>query len=273
MNSLFWSGDRRSLGIAVVISFLLALSSGVYACSDVEKTALANVVAGVKEEIILEGYSGLDFTFTEVKCKPWPAMREYSILVNPYTYAFSNGRVDGAYLGAVVVVIDSKSGEVTGSLNDRRISEVDAISLKSIFIDAARYRLSDDGVAFGIRFLQANQSSATPLQEEFMNLYIPKGRGFKSVARGLLTSSYSGEGDGWCVFEGGASNSIFVMGTGIAHNMRDIQVVKTDRRISSRQINNGCSRTESVSGSVRVLLKFDGEQYKVPDEIKSSLSL
>ncbi|WP_447748206.1 PA3715 family protein [Pseudomonas nicosulfuronedens] len=253
--------------------FLALFSRGVFACSDIERVALDKILTEVKQEIVRDGYSSLDFTLIEPKCKLWAAKGGLSIIVNPYTYVLSGGRVDEVYLGAVIAVVDASSGGLVSSLNDRRISEIDAISLKSMVIDTARYRLSENDVAFGVRFLQGNQSSANSLQEEFLNLYVAKGHVLKSVARGVLTSTYSGEGDGRCVFEGGASSSTLLMGEKVSNGKADIKVVKVNRFISSEKSGYGCSRSERVAGSVRFWLKFDGENYEVPEGVKSSLAM
>lgn len=254
-------------------AFFALFSCGVFACSDVERVALDKVLTEVRQEVARDGYSSLDFTLIEPKCKPWPAKVGLSIMVNPYSYILSGGRVDETYLGVVIAVVDASSGGVIGSFNDRRVSEIDAISLKSVVVDTARYRLSEKDTAFGVRFLQGNQSGVNPLQEEFLNLYVVKGEGLKSVARGVVTSSYSGEGDGRCVFEGGASSSTLLMGEGVSNGKKDIKVVRVDRAVTSGHAGHDCTRLERISGSVRFLLKFDGEKYEVPEGIRSSLAL
>lgn len=258
---------------APILTLLALFSCSVLACSETESIALDKVTQKIKNSASSRNYSDLDISFPEAICKKWPSLDNTSIIVRPYSYAKTNEKVEEIYLAAVIAVIDTDTGKIKSIINDEKTTTIDAVSPDRISIDTARYRISNRDLAFGVRFLLQNQSRISPFQEEFLNLYVPSGSGIRPVARGLKTSTYSGEGNGDCLFEGTESSSTIAIGKTITNQKIDLKITTTSTRISSKEENTECVVSETKNSTIHITVKYNGEQYEFPREIRSSLAL
>lgn len=254
--------------------FLLStLSCSVLACSEAESKVLNNLSQQINRDLLISGSEKINFTTLNPVCKMWPSQQNASIIVKPYTYSISKKNIEEVYFAIAIAVINISTGEIESKLNDRRITTLDAISPERITIDTARYRASKHDSSFGIRIMQGNLSNIAPFQEEFINIYSRSGDKIKSLARGIKTSTYNGEGDGNCSFNGESSNSTISTGATITNHKNDLIISTIKTKIESKAINNKCITSTSARSTIRNKIKFNGTQYVIPKELKSSLAL
>lgn len=108
---------------------------------------------------------------------------------------------DQQFLGLAIMLVDDATGEEVSEFDDFPISTVDAISPRTVDIDTAAFKVTNEDLAFGLRIKQQNSSSVNPFSEEMLNLYLSNGTVIRNILAGLVTSGFSNEGGEQCTFE------------------------------------------------------------------------
>lgn len=235
------------IGCAVVCSFLVT-SEALARC---EKPPLSSEF----------GYS---------VCKDWPAYPGLSITalsqLESRPSSDSSGR-DGIYdLNLALVSTDGLKPVAT--YHRASVFESDAIALDDLQLDTARYKLTSDLRAFGVRVLFKGSSRINPFDQTLLSLYVKDGEMVRPVMDRLITYQYSGEWDGNCAGERSEVVRTVEIGRTGSHGFTDL-IVKS---VSTTMVGNGegeaCESRSTTAKPVITTLRYDGKQYVVPEALK-----
>lgn len=257
----------------MICLFFVLFSCSTFACSEMERLSFEKISDVAMDEVLVNGYLSFDVSGLGPLCKRWSSQPGNSIVVAPYAYTVRSGKVEETYLAAVIAVIKTSSGRVESLVNDKRIARIDAIYPTSVSVDTAKYRVSSEEVAFGVRFSQKAMSGVIQFEEQFVNLYVRSGADITSIARGIKTSSYNVESNGDCIREGTGVESILSIMNSVTNQKNDIEVTMKRKMISSEMMGGECVGGDSPDRVSRKVIRFNGLNYYVPKVVRSSLSL
>jgi len=199
-----------------------------------------------------------------MKCRVWPANPQLTLVAVPLIKSTNE---DGTVGDLELLVIDTASSAVkyrlllTDRMND------DAISISAVEFDTARYRLTQDQTAFGLRISTSGSSRPNPYDGVGLWLYVIEKGSLRSVLDGLVVSQNGGEWDTDCAGEFQSSESTLSMSSNRTHGYADITVVETkSTKTSFVEKDNNCN-DKTVTGKPQTLrLVYDGERYPIPED-------
>ncbi|MHC8325370.1 PA3715 family protein [Pseudomonas sp. LB1P83] len=203
-------------------------------------------------------------------CKDWPAYPGLTITALSQFesgYSASDYGPQGKYdLDlAVVSVGDSKP---LATYHKASAFESDAIVFENLQIDTARYKLTPDIRAFGVRVTFNGTSRLNPVSEKLLSLYVREGNKLRPVLDKLITYEYGGEWDGNCAGEIYQYTRTLEIGTTSSHGYADL-IVKT---VSTSEVGKGegeaCESKTITAKPVLTTLRYDGKNYVLPQGFK-----
>jgi len=143
------------------------------------------------------------------------------------------------------MLVDDATGEEVSEFDDFPISTVDAISPRTVDIDTAAFKVTNEDLAFGLRIKQQNSSSVNPFSEEMLNLYLSNGTVIRNILAGLVTSGFSGEGGEQCTFERDNNTAVISILKTESNKFHDLKVRQEITSRVSRISRGSC--VESVN--------------------------
>jgi hypothetical protein len=172
-----------------------------------------------------------------------------------------------------VLLIRNKSGRVVKKLSQKDAIESDAVALRGIAIDTARYQLTSKVRAFGVQAYFTSNSHSYSASYTTINLYVSDGNALKEVLSSLVMNDEAGSGD----FDFVDANDICTGTTtqikrtlAIAkttnHGYADILVTEKKKQSNSNLVKSVC-KTTPLQSTKLYTLQFDGNVYVVPKEL------
>lgn len=198
-------------------------------------------------------------------CKVWPYAPEKTIAVLMLE-AKEQAEPDFTDYDVAVYVVDSQSGKVLASKYHPRAIMDDAIYTSSVSIDTARYQLSPELRAFGVRFNHRGSSSVNPINIERLNLYTLQEQQLSLVLNNLTMNEYSGEWDGQCAGDFVLTNRALALGKQVHNGFQDLQIQTLATHKGASKKGADCVENSKVVAKTRVELKFDGKAYPVAQD-------
>ncbi len=142
----------------------------------------------------------------------------------------------------------------------------DAISLESIQLDTANYKVTNSNRALGVRLNYSGHSQPNPFSMQVLNLYDLKNK--KKILDSLIIERYQAETDTRCNAAVEERSSILVMQNKQSKNYSDIQVnskIKSYEMVGTR---GDCKEINQRLSQQSFVLKFDGQEYQLPKKYK-----
>ncbi|TRC89125.1 hypothetical protein FJV80_10230 [Mesorhizobium sp. WSM4310] len=202
-------------------------------------------------------------------CKVWPAHDDLLLAAVPLIDSAQS--VDGQHVGDIeLLVVDRKTLQVRQRLLQPRLMNDDAVAIRGIEFDTARYGLAPGVTAFGLRIDMANHSQPNPFNETDLRLYAISGNALRAVLDGLAVAGYGGEGDASCAGSFHSSQVSLAMSPTIHRGYHDIIAVErqdTDEPLPDKDGECQSHPGKSVSRTHR--LRYDGSRYPVPAALKA----
>lgn len=132
-----------------------------------------------------------------VVCKAWPYRPELTLAAIPIVEA--RPPAEGENKGDVeIIVFDRTIGKILARRLETGMAFSDAIRFSSLELDTARYDVSSELRAFGLRTSQYGSSRVNPYDEHALWLYTFNNGGIERVLDGLIVERTNGENDGDC---------------------------------------------------------------------------
>ncbi|MCX8997069.1 hypothetical protein NOF55_08105 [Rhizobiaceae bacterium BDR2-2] len=201
-----------------------------------------------------------------VVCRIWPARPELMLVAVPLMKEQLDDRNEGAL---DLLVLDSRTLHVTHRLRLDDAMSDDAIRIRSVAFDTARYRLAPDKMAFGLRLSLEGSSRANPFEEVTLRLYAIEGDRLVPVLDRIVVRQNAGEWDTMCSGEFEKTTRTLSMDSRTHKGAADI-VVTENVLYTVSKVENGdqCRQYETSRDPAKIRLTYDGSQYVVPGALK-----
>jgi len=229
----------------------------------------------IKKDITLSiKKTGMDviFEYLPVKCKSWPQYPGLDIIVTPYSYGKGN---EDKYFGMIISVVDEKRKTAAMHLDERKVASIDELDLiypDNVTIDTANYKTGRGNFLFGVRVSMSKlrNPTVTFFQDEFMTMYDISQGTIRPVVNKLVMSSFTGEGDGECLFSTTESTTLISVGKQASNGFADM-IARVKITLSKLKTDYGnCRKTHTESFTKEYTLKFNGKNYDIPLQLYKS---
>ncbi|WP_284776864.1 hypothetical protein [Agrobacterium sp. lyk4-40-TYG-31] len=202
-----------------------------------------------------------------VKCRVWPANPQLTLVAVPLIKSTNE---DGTVGDLELLVIDTASLAVKHRLLVADRMNDDAISISGVEFDTARYRLTQNQTAFGLRISTTGSSRPNPYDDVGLWLYVIEKGSLRPVLDGLVVSQNAGEWDTNCAGEFQSSESTLSISSNKTHGYADIAVIETkSTKTSFVEKDNDCKDKTVTSKPQTLRLVYDGKQYPIPEDKRS----
>ncbi|WGS52167.1 hypothetical protein LFL96_28615 [Paraburkholderia sp. D15] len=199
-------------------------------------------------------------------CKVWPADPSLTLAVQPLPQAGVND--DGGVYDLEVLVADSQSGALVAHFYQPSAITSDAIRFSSIDLDTARYQLTPQLRAFGVRVTYEGSSRVNPYGAQVLSLYVLDGHAVRRVLGDMVVSSNSGEWDDNCAGSFSTVARTLAVGPANASGYATLKVGETSKDSVSKKTRSDCKTTESAPKRTSTMLNYSGSAYNVPKAMK-----
>jgi len=202
-------------------------------------------------------------------CKVWPAYDDQSIVATS-TFKPDSGDANnnGGNVDLELSLIHSSSSKRLASYHKKDAYYSDAVAYEGVSIDTARYKLTPDSRAFGIRSSFEHSSSVNPYHKTELALYLKDGDALRPVLEGLVISTGRGEWDGNCAGEGERTQRTVDIGNTTHNGFADLVVSSTVTVTKNFLVGDECKDTSRKLKTTRITLIYDGKQYVVPEALR-----
>lgn len=241
----------------LLVGFLLALLSafGHAACD-----------TGLAERMHAKLHAKRALDHERAVCQPWRGFAGRFIVVLPLPHPSTGPGVTQFDLDVLVVQQadngNTERAKVVSRLFEPSAMSEDAVRIRQIKVDTARYTLAGDARAFGLRIVRQGSSRVNPYSNETLTLYVPRGPRLAKVLDGLEVTLERGEWDANCAgnFETVRGNLSIARDKSNGYADLLLRQTRTETR-SSAQGDECVTRERPAKFSSR-MLRYDGTTYR-----------
>ncbi|MNN30580.1 hypothetical protein D3C81_1442340 [compost metagenome] len=204
-------------------------------------------------------------------CKDWPAYDGQTITAlsqiepDPTLSDAPDGM--GMY-DLKLAVMSNIDGKPLARYAQASVYSSDAVRFDGLSIDTARYKLTSDLRAFGVRAGFTGSSRANPFEQAILSLYVREGNVLRPVLEQLVIESGNGEWDTNCAGEFSHTKRTLDMAKTSSHGFADLIVRSVTTDTQNLVGRDDCEYKETVGKTVLTTLRYDGRQYVVPKEMQ-----
>ncbi|WP_277962757.1 hypothetical protein [Pseudomonas sp. RIT-To-2] len=204
----------------------------------------------------------LAFDSEHAVCKPNPADATQVVAALTFAKTIDENR-QGDY-DLDVLVADAASGAVIAHHYQRAAISSDAIQFASLSLDTARYQLSPQVRAFGVRVTYDGASRVNPFSSTTLNLYALDGTRLRRLMDKLTVSQDGGEWDGTCTGDFSQTRRTLSLGEPGKHGFASLRVSEKTTTSHAAAKGDDCQETDAKPTTATFTLDYDGSQYGVP---------
>ncbi|WP_322029889.1 hypothetical protein [Paraburkholderia sp. J76] len=201
-------------------------------------------------------------------CKVWPANEALTIAALPLPQ--KGNEDDHGTDDLEVLVADTASGTVIAHQFQKAAIQYDAVRFSGLALDTARYQLTPQNRAFGVRVMHESSSRVNPFGQTALSLYVIDGQSLRTVLDRLIVEDSGGEWDGNCA--GTFSNTTRALDLGAAGN--DAYATLRIREKSVQTVNtptkDDCASKEATGKRTNAVLEYRNGKYAVPKGMQYS---
>ncbi len=170
-------------------------------------------------------------------------------------------------LNSHIVLVNNTTGKIThkyfeGTPTNYWVS--DALQLKELKIDITPYMITENVRAFGVRVYHYGSSRANPYSSEIISLFMKSGTTLKKLLNNYTVMEYGGEWEMDCLGEFLGSKATLTMANEKTNGYFDIIVENTITETKNYEDEKGDCRSKDEITTEKLILKFDGSEYKTP---------
>lgn len=208
----------------------------------------------------------LDFSV----CKEWPAYPGQTISAKAGFKPSADdgeGGTHGFYDLDLSVAQDGQSSPAA-TYHHASVYESDGVALSDMSLDTARYKLTTDLRAFGVRARFTNASRLNPMEEVQLSLYVREGATLRPVLQKLLVYQFSGEWDDDCTGQRSEMTRMVEVAKTSSHGYADLIVKTQQTGTTSAGKGEACKDSSTVYKPALTTLRYDGKSYVLPQGFK-----
>jgi hypothetical protein len=199
-------------------------------------------------------------------CKTWPAQSQRLLVAVPLMTKTGDDQNEG---DLELLVLDKATLKVQQRLKLADRMSDDAIQIRNVVLDTARYQLAPNIIAFGLRLTQENNSHASPFAEVDLGLYAIDHGQLHPVLNGIVTQRSNGEADTHCAGTLSETTRALAMDSAVHNGYADILVTETSSLSVSVAGKDGqCYDKPGNEGKQSYRLGYDGKNYPVPEALR-----
>lgn len=204
-------------------------------------------------------------------CKDWPAYDGQTITAlsqiepDPTLSDAPDGM--GLY-DLKLAVVSNIDGKPLARYAQASVYSSDAVRFDGLSIDTARYTLTSDLRAFGVRAGFIGASRANPFEQAVLSLYVREGNKLRPVLEQLAVETRNGEWDTHCAGEFSHTKRTLDLAKTRSHGFADLIVRSVTTGTQNTAQNDDCTSRDTVGKTVLTTLRYDGRQYVVPKEMQ-----
>ncbi|MBX9406888.1 hypothetical protein K5E40_14495 [Pseudomonas baetica] len=199
-------------------------------------------------------------------CKDWPAYPGLTISAKTRFTRAAAGALSTHDLD--LSVLKDAQPKPIATYHQATAFVMDGVSLRELTLDTARYKLTPDLRAFGVRALLTNGSRLNPLEENQLSLYVREGEKLRPVLRQLVVYEYGGEWDDNCAGERFEISRTIDIAKTSSHGYADLIVKTQQTGTKSEGEGDACEDKTTVYSPVLTTLRYDGNSYVLPPGFK-----
>ncbi len=168
-------------------------------------------------------------------------------------------------LNSHIVIADNRTGKIIqkffeSSQTNQWVS--DAIMLRKISIDTARYFINKKIRAFGVKVRYQGMSRVNPYTSETLSLFIKSGNRLKKILDKYSVMNAIGEWNGNCSGEFTDTKNTLIMSNQKSNGFFNI-LIKSKVTETKNEVNkNGECDAKVITTNQKSILKFNGKVYK-----------
>ncbi len=199
-------------------------------------------------------------------CKEWPAYPGLTIGAKAlFKRKPTPGDVDsnGIYDFDLSVFQESKT-EPLATYHQAAAFEQNGVAVNELTLDTARYKLTSDLRAFGVRVRLSNGSRLTPVDETHHSIYVLEGDKLRPVLRQLVVYENVGEWDSNCDSQRFEISRTVEIAKTSSHGYADLIVKTQQTNTTSVGEGDACEDKTSVSSPELTTIRYDGKSYVLP---------
>ncbi|VVO87475.1 hypothetical protein PS858_02119 [Pseudomonas fluorescens] len=203
-------------------------------------------------------------------CKDWPAYPGLTITALSQFesgYSASDDGPQGKY-DLNLAIVSAGDSKPLATYHKAAAFESDAIAYEDLQLDTARYKLTPDLRAFGVRVTFNGSSRVNPVSETLLSLYVKEGGQLRPVLDKLITYEYGGEWDGNCAGELYQHTRTLEIGNTRSHGYADLIVKTVSTRENGKGEGEACESKTITEKPVLTTLRYDGKSYVLPQGFK-----
>ncbi|MFU8927853.1 hypothetical protein [Acinetobacter puyangensis] len=244
-----------------VIAFILLVS-----CVMFSNTSMANLCQlPVDIQYILEHQQiQQEEQQNLVACSSMPGQKGVTLLAAAQKLTFDS-EFDYDFQ-IIFLAINDQTRKVLWRYQDPTIYISDAVGLYQIRLDTAPYRLNTKLRAVGLRISYRGASRVNPYHPTTLNLYDLTRK--RKLLDQLVVVKDSGEWDGNCYGEWYNQKSIVQVLKTQNKGFADLQVKTSIKNQSSQETFDRCTTQNGKQWQESFVLKFDGQQYQIPEKYR-----
>jgi hypothetical protein len=199
-------------------------------------------------------------------CKVSPADPKQTFAVLPLVQPGATD--DGAVYDVDVLVANSDTGAIIAHIFEPAAIMSDAIVLRGIVLDTARYQLAPQMRAFGVRVNYEGSSRVDPMSDTSLDLYVLDGNSLRRVAADLTMSTQSGDWDGNCAGTFSDISRTLSFGPTARNGYATLLVAEKSVDSVNKPSGSECATKEKPAVRKNYSLEYDGAKYVVPAALK-----
>lgn len=162
--------------------------------------------------------------------------------------------------------VDAQTGQLFKKYLKMDTYISDAIALRSIEIDSAPYRLTENIRAIGIRTHYEGGSRVFPYNNSSLHLYDLENK--NKILSGLVVDLYRGENNGQCNSEWEEHRGVLHMLNSKTNGFADMRMTLNIKSEGMKQGQEDCIDLPIKYDKASFVMKYDGEHYQVPKPFK-----
>ena len=253
----------------LVLLLCLPLTSFAQDCGDDAAVRISQAYQQ-RDAAILPDRPGWSVDTERGACRVWPADTSLTLIAVPFLGPEGpNGDSQSGDLD--VLVVDSTTLRSRAALRLPDVMSSDAIHVDSVSLDTARYNLSPNVRAFGVRSSRSNSSQPNPFSETRLQLLVFNGNILETITGQIVVSSSGGEWDTRCAGEFHETKRTLELGPTPAQGWATLTIRERGSSIVNHEDAKGdCveAREEQPVRSFKLLPK--GHSYPLPSELEAA---
>lgn len=201
-------------------------------------------------------------------CKVWPANEALTIAALPLPQKGNSD--DEGNDDLEVLVADTASGTVIAHQFQKSAIAYDAVRFSGLALDTARYQITPQNRAFGVRVMHEGSSRVNPFAQTALSLYVIDGQSLRTVLDRLTVEDSGGEWDGNCA--GTFNHTTRTLGIGPAgkDGYATLRVTEQSVQTINTPTKNDCANKDQPAKRVSITLEYRNGQYGVPKAMQYS---